>query len=133
MLGVVGAAGMAIVGTQAWAEDDKPEHLHHHFDKIHEDCLKACRDCETACNQAALHCLKILETGKGELAAHAKAHAYTADCASFCSLSTMMIGRGSALMTLSCSLSVSTLNHGSRTTLGEATTRPAGQPPAGRA
>jgi hypothetical protein len=102
LLSVVGAAGLAVVGTQAWADmdDDRPKHLQ--TDKTHDDCMKACGECARACYQASRHCLDKLSDGEGDRKYHARTHFLAEDCAAFCVLSATMIARGSELMAASC-------------------------------
>src|SRR4051794_19801977 len=96
LLGVFGAAvGVAsLVGLEARAAD---EQAHHHMDKDHEDCLKACGQCAVACNMTAHHCLDKLAEGQGTAKIHARAHSLTMDCQAFCVLSATMIARSSEL------------------------------------
>jgi len=96
------AAGLLATGALAAAPGDEHEGHHHHMDKTHDDCLKACSDCAKECNMMAHHCLdKILEGGAA-VPQHARAHSLAMDCQEFCTLSATMIARQSTLMRFSC-------------------------------
>lgn len=104
LLGAFGAAAAGMMATGAFAapEGEHKDH-HHHMDKTHEDCLKACGQCAVACNMMAHHCLDQLCEGKGDAKHHAKAHSLAMDCQAFCVLSATLIARRSDLMEYSCS------------------------------
>jgi hypothetical protein len=89
------AAGFVAAGTSARAQHEG----HHHRDKVHEDCLKACEACERSCNETFHHCYQQLAQGKKE---HAKALHLVADCGKFCDLSADLIANQSPLMAHAC-------------------------------
>jgi hypothetical protein len=95
-----GAAGLATL-TQV-AVGAEPEEHHHHRDKVHEDCMKACGECAKVCNETAAHCLEMLKEGSGDRKIHARVHSLTMDCQEFCVLSATLIARDSELMQNSC-------------------------------
>jgi hypothetical protein len=89
-------------GALAAAPGGENDGHHHHLDKIHDDCLKACGECAKECNMMAHHCLgKALEGGTA-IPQHARAHSLAIDCQAFCSLAATMIARQSDLMRFSC-------------------------------
>src|ERR1700684_4083888 len=100
LLGGLGASAVSLAAlTRATAADPAE---HHHHDKAHEDCLKACGECARACNETAEHCLEQLVSVTGDRKMHALVHELTMDCQAFCVLSTTMMERGSDLMQYSC-------------------------------
>jgi hypothetical protein len=103
LLGVFGTAAAGLVATGAFAAPagDEKGH-HHHLDKTHEDCLKACGECAKACNMTAHHCMDKVIEGDGPLKRHAQAHLLATDCQAFCVLSATMIARSSDLMQFAC-------------------------------
>ena len=101
LLGAFGAAaGLLAVGAVDARAADEPEH--HHMDKAHEDCLKACGSCAVACNQMAHHCMHKIIDGVGPVKLHAKAHSLAMDCQAFCVLAATLIARSSDLMVPGC-------------------------------
>ena len=103
LLGAFGAAAAGMLATGAFAAPAaRTSDHHHHMDKIHEDCLKACGECAVACNMMAHHCLDQISAGEGDVKHHARAHSLAMDCQAFCVLSATMIARGSDLMQYSC-------------------------------
>lgn len=98
MLGAlgIGAIGMTTLASTSRAADDVG---HHHHDKVHEDCLKACAECAQACDEAFHHCYLQLKEGKTE---HADSLHLVSDCAGFCALSACLIAKHSPLMAHSC-------------------------------
>jgi len=103
LLGYFGAGtvGLATLARGEARAADEPKD-HHHHDKVHEDCMKACGECAKSCNETAHHCLEELAAGTGDRKAHAKVHSLTMDCQEFCVLSATLIARGSELMQYSC-------------------------------
>ncbi len=97
MLGMMGAGavGVAVATIEAKADD---AHAGMH-DKTHEDCLKACTECATSCDEAFHHCFVQVAEGKRD---HARPLHYLSDCAGFCTLSAAMIAKHSPLMVDSC-------------------------------
>jgi hypothetical protein len=81
---------------------DEDHSAHHHRDKVHEDCLKACGECAKVCNETAAHCLEQLRDGTGDRKVHAQVHAMAMDCQEFCVLSATLIARDSDLMLYAC-------------------------------
>ena len=51
LLGVLGAGAVGLA-TLSRATAADPED-HHHHDKAHEDCMKACGECARSCNETA--------------------------------------------------------------------------------
>jgi hypothetical protein len=104
LLGTFGAAavGMGILGAVEVRAGDEPESKHHHMDKDHEDCLRACGQCAKECNMMAHHCLDKLCEGQGPVKHHARAHSLAMDCQAFCVLSATLIARSSELMVYAC-------------------------------
>jgi hypothetical protein len=94
-----GAVGLAALSRET-ARASQQDHVHH--DKIHEDCMKACTECSRACNETATHCLDELSEGSGNSKMHARVHGLAMDCQAFCSLSTALVERNSALMQYAC-------------------------------
>jgi hypothetical protein len=89
-----GAAGLAVMGGfTAQAQD------HAHHDKMHESCLKACRECATSCLEMFEHCFRKVAAGDKT---HAKAAQLALDCSEFCELSARLIARQSPMMAMSC-------------------------------
>jgi len=101
LLGVLGA-GAAGLAALSHREVRAADEEHHHRDKIHEDCLKACGECAKSCNETAAHCLEQLAAGSGDRKTHARVHGLTMDCQEFCVLSATLIARDSTLMMYSC-------------------------------
>jgi len=101
MLGVLGAGTMGLVALSRVAVGAEQAE-HHHHDKAHEDCMKACGECAKACNETASHCLEQLREGSGDRKIHAEVHSLTMDCQEFCVLSATLIARGSNLMQYAC-------------------------------
>jgi hypothetical protein len=101
LLGFLGAGTVGLAALSGDAASADPE-VHHHRDKVHEDCMRACGDCARACNETASHCLEQLSEGSGDRKVHARVHELTIDCQAFCVLSTTMMERGSDLMQYSC-------------------------------
>ncbi|MDB5352540.1 MAG: hypothetical protein JWN86_3787 [Planctomycetota bacterium] len=102
MLGALGAgaAGLAALSTAtAQAQQSRGHDAPHRHDKMHEDCLKACADCDKMCDETFHHCYMQVAEGKRD---HAKALHLVSDCAGFCSLSACMIAKHSPLMVHSC-------------------------------
>ncbi len=55
----MGVGGMALLGSeQAGAQEQ-----HHHHDKLHVACLKACSDCANVCNETFHHCFEKVKDG----------------------------------------------------------------------
>jgi len=100
MLGVLGAGAVGLAAVSRVVADEPKGH--HHHDKMHEDCMKACGECAKACSETAEHCLGMLSEGTGDRKMHAKVHALTMDCQEFCVLSATLIARGSSLMQYAC-------------------------------
>ena len=103
LLGAFGATvtGMMAAGAFAAPAGEDQDH-HHHMDKMHEDCLKACGSCAAVCNMLAHHCMDQIIAGAGDVKRHARTHSLADDCQAFCVLSATMIARGSNLMQFSC-------------------------------
>ncbi len=101
LLGALGAGAVGLATLSRDAAGADPED-HHHHDKTHEDCMKACGECARACNETAGHCLEQLSEGSGDRKIHARVHSLTMDCQAFCTLSATMIERGSSLMQYAC-------------------------------
>src|SRR3954451_13407338 len=102
LFGAFGAAAAGLLASGALgAPADEKEH-HHHMDKMHEDCLKACGECAKACNMMAHHCMDKLLAAEGPVQVHARSHMLSNDCQAFCVLAAQMIARSSDLMTYSC-------------------------------
>lgn len=97
--GAAAAAGVLISGRNAVAAEDRAAHSAKHRDPIHNDCLKACTDCRTVCNETAGHCLALTTSGKNE---HAAAVELTLACEEFCGLSAKLIARRDLLMFTAC-------------------------------
>ena len=93
LLGVLGATAAGLVAIDGGEAHAAP------LDKAHADCLKACSDCATECNETFHHCVVQVAEGKKE---HAKALSLVSDCAEFCGLSATMIAKHSAMMVHSC-------------------------------
>jgi hypothetical protein len=101
LLGAVGAAaGLAAVWSLEARADDGPGH--HHMDKVHEDCLRACGECARTCNMMAHHCMQKIVAGDGPVQRHARSQTLAMDCQDFCVLSAQMIARSSDLMAFAC-------------------------------
>jgi len=103
LLGVLGAGAVGLAALsrgETRADEDKSSH--HHHDKVHADCMKACGECAKVCNETASHCLEQLAEGSGDRKVHAKVHELTMDCQDFCILSATLIARDSDLMQYSC-------------------------------
>jgi uncharacterized protein YukE len=95
VLGASAAGLVAMTGSTARAQHEG----HHHRDKVHEDCLKACEACERSCNETFHLCYTQVAQGMKE---HAKALHLVADCAKFCDLSADLIANQSPLMAHAC-------------------------------
>jgi len=103
LLGALGvsAMGLATLSRGAVGAADEGEH-HHHRDKTHDDCIKACNKCAESCNETASHCLEQLCEGSGDRKIHAEVHKMTMDCQEFCVLSATLIARESDMMQYAC-------------------------------
>lgn len=97
-----GAAAGIIAAGAVGAQAQEPKAQHHHMDRTHEDCLKACGECARVCNMMAHHCLEKISDGSGNVARHAKSHRLAIDCQEFCVLSATLIARSSDLMAYAC-------------------------------
>jgi len=103
LLGVLGAGAVGLAALSRGAVGADEDHSgHHHRDKVHEDCLKACGECAKVCNETAAHCLEQLRDGTGDRKVHAQVHAMAMDCQEFCVLSATLIARDSELMLSAC-------------------------------
>ena len=89
-----GVAGLAAVG----AGEAGAQHPHHH-DKLHGDCLKACQECATVCNETFHHCFEQVRDGHKQ---HYRAASLTVDCQEFCRLSAELMSRESELINAAC-------------------------------
>jgi hypothetical protein len=101
MLGAIGAgtAGLAALAAATPVLAQQEKERPHHYDKVHEDCLKACTDCARTCNETFHHCYMQVAEGKRD---HAKPLHLVSDCVGFCSLSASLIAKHSPLMAYSC-------------------------------
>jgi hypothetical protein len=97
--GAAAAAGVLVSGRTVMGAEQVGSHRAKHRDPIHNECLRACTDCGTVCNETASHCLELVTNGKNE---HTAAVELTLACEEFCSLSAKLIARGNPLMFTSC-------------------------------
>lgn len=97
LLGALSLGSVGLLASRSARADD--DQHHHHHDKVHEDCMKACRDCSAACDATFDHCFKLVEQGKKE---HARSARLALDCAAFCGLSLCLMQRDSELMAQAC-------------------------------
>ncbi len=87
--------GMALLGSkQAGAQEQ-----HHHHDKLHVACLKACSDCGNVCNETFHHCFEKVKDGHKS---HNRMAALALDCHEFCCLAADLIGRESEMIAMAC-------------------------------
>ena len=96
----MGVGGMALLGPeQAGAQEQ-----HHHHDKLHVACLKACSDCANVCNETFHHCFEKVKDGHK---VHNRLAALALDCHEFCCLAADLIGRESEMIAMACAVCAS--------------------------
>ncbi len=95
---ILGVAGLSLAGVALGATESRAQHPHHH-DPAHGECLKACAECATICNETFHHCFDKLKDGHTE---HHRAAILTIDCHAFCCLSADLMERESPLIATAC-------------------------------
>ena len=96
----MGVGGIALLGSeQAGAQEQ-----HHHHDKLHVACLKACSDCGNVCNETFHHCFEKVKDGHK---VHNRMAALALDCHEFCCLAADLIGRESEMIAMACAVCAS--------------------------
>jgi hypothetical protein len=95
LLGALGLGAIGLAASPARADDQG----HHHHDKVHDDCIKACGDCAEVCSENFNHCFHLVEQGQKD---HARSARLSLDCAEFCGLAVCLMTRDSELMAESC-------------------------------
>ena len=97
---VLSALGMGVGGVALLGPGEaRAQEPHHHHDKLHGACLKACSECANVCNETFHHCFEKVKDGHK---VHNRAAALTLDCHEFCCLAADFIGRESELIAMAC-------------------------------
>ena len=88
---VLSALGMGVGGVALLGPGEaRAQEQHHHHDKLHGDCLKACEACSTVCNETFHHCFEKVKDGHAE---HHRIAYLTIDCQEFCGLTSELMAR----------------------------------------
>jgi hypothetical protein len=95
---ILGVVGVGLTGVALGATESRAQHPHHH-DKLHGDCIKACEECHTICNETFHHCFHKVKDGHAD---HHRAAILTIDCEEFCDLAADLMARESPLITTAC-------------------------------
>jgi hypothetical protein len=95
---ILGAAGLGVAAFSMSAARGSTQHPHHH-DKLHGECLKACQDCATICNETFHHSFDKVKDGHAN---HHRVAVLTVDCQEFCRISAALMARESPLIATAC-------------------------------
>jgi hypothetical protein len=97
---VLSAVSMS-VGSAALlvAQSARGQEPHHHHDKLHGECLKACSECANICNETFHHCFEKVKDGHGD---HHVVTILTIDCQEFCGLASELLARESPTIPVVC-------------------------------
>lgn len=114
LLSVLGAgAGLAALGSTAFAQDSEAKSKHEDADHAHEhhegghqagqaqaghdEHLRVIVECAGICNETARHSLEALRKGGEHSKVNAAIHEATMDCQAFCALTAALVARKSPM------------------------------------